>query len=747
LPFDLFGRLNRLLSEVLSVDSGTAQILSALLIGTAAWFAGGRLLALLLPAARNSSSGGDGRRRARRQAKQALASGDARTAAKHLEFAGDHEGARKLREKAVSTAQDSGQWVAAASHLEALGRHAEAGRFLLRARRHAEAAIAFREAGKPAEAARALELGGRLVDAARCFIEQGRFDDALRCLERAIASNAGTEFRAQRSDLALQAARIARKLGRQGKAASLLEIAGKKEAAARMHAASGAHGRAAELFEATGEWAEAAESHERAGETEGARRCGARAATERGDDARAGELHAAGEEWREAAESFARANLAGRAAECFDRIEAWPAAAEWHRRAGDRKRAAECHERCQESWSAAQLWHEIGEDERALDCYALVGSHDENFLLARGHSGALRSARGEHAAARTLLEQVVAKLGDAAVAAQWMPTWLDALATSQEEDEEPAAALETLKKLALLEPTREGLTDRIEELSQQTRTGRTLRDETPDRYQVLNELASGGMGCVYLARDVALERFVALKVLSDTWRENPELRERFVREARVAAQLAHPNIVAVHDVGDDDGRPYMALEYVEGRDLSVLLKERGRLPLDEALPILLAVSRALDAAHALGIVHRDVKPGNVFLSKDGAIKLGDFGIARLEGLEITETGVAVGTPRYMAPEQACGQSVDGRADIYALGVLTYRVVAGRPPFLGGDLAYQHVHATPPDPREFEPGLPPLLVQLILACLSKKPSARPPTALRFAALLEAACQAAPVGASK
>ena len=745
MPFDLFGRLNRLLSEVLSVDSGTAQILSALLIGTAAWFAGGRLLALLMPAGHGrSSAGGDGRRRARRQAKRSLASGDSRTAAKHLELAGDHEGARKLREKAVSTAQDSGQWVAAASHLEALGRHAEAGRFLLKARRHSDAAVAFREAGKPAEAARALELGGRLVDAARSFIEQGRLDDALRCLERAVASNADAEFRAQRGDLALQAARIARKLGRQGKAASLLEIAGKKEAAARMHAASGAHGRAAELFEACGEWAEAAQSHERSGETEGARRCGARAAAERGDDARAGELHAACEAWREAAECFARANVADRAADCFDRIEAWSSAAEWYARAGNAKRAAERYEQSGEDWQAAQLWHELGEYERALEAYALVGSHDEQFLLARGHSGALRSARGEHAAARTLLEQVVAKLGDAAVATRWMPTWLDALATSQEEDDEPAAALETLKKLALLEPTRDGLTERIEELSQQSRSGRTLRDLTPDRYQVLKELAAGGMGCVYLARDVALERFVALKVLSDAWRENPDLRERFVREARVAAQLAHPNIVAVHDVGDDDGRPYMALEYVEGRDLSALLKERGKLPPDEALPILLAVARALDAAHALGIVHRDVKPGNVFLSKDGAIKLGDFGIARLEGLELTETGIAVGTPRYMAPEQACGQSVDGRSDIYALGVLTYRMVAGRPPFLGGDLAYQHVHATPPDPREFEPGLPPLLAQLILACLSKKPTDRPPTAVRFAALLEAACQAAPVG---
>ena len=161
--------------------------------------------------------------------------------------------------------------------------------------------------------------------------------------------------------------------------------------------------------------------------------------------------------------------------------------------------------------------------------------------------------------------------------------------------------------------------------------------------------------------------------------------------------------------------------------------------------ILLAVAQALEAAHEQGIVHRDVKPGNVFLRKDGAIKLGDFGIARIDGLDLTETGMCVGTPRYMAPEQACGQSVDGRADVYALGVMAYRMLTGRPPFVGGDLAYQHVHATPPDPREFNPDLPPLLAQLLLGCLAKKPSRRPPSAGRFAVLLQAACQASPVGA--
>jgi tetratricopeptide (TPR) repeat protein len=742
---DLFDRVSRALSNMLGVDSGTAQILSVLLAAVLAWFLGGHAVGSLLPRRRSASGGGSGERlrRGRRQAKKALAQGDAGTAAKHLEMAGDHEGARKLREKAALSAQDSGQWATAASHLEALGRHGEAGRLLVKAKRHADAAVAFREAGKPSEAARAMELGGKLVEAARCFIEHGRMDDALRCLERACASSADEEYRLQREELALQAARIARKLGRPGRAAGLLEIAGQKAAAARMHAAAGNHARAAEFFEATGEWGEAAESHAKAGETEGARRCGALAATERGDDLKAGELHAEGEDWRRAAESFARAKQAERAANCFERIGAWACAAEWHGRNGDAERAADCHERAGEHWDAARLLHELGETERALENYAAVGSHDEHFLLARGHSGALHSQRGEHAAALTLLEQVVAKLGHAAVASAWMPDWLDALALAQEADGDEEASLESLKQLALLQPTRPGLTERIENLSQRSKPGRSDRDLTPDRYQVLQELAAGGMGRVYLARDVALERFVALKVLSDTWRDHRELRERFLREARVAAKLSHPNVVAVHDVGDDDGRPYMALEYVEGRDLSSLLKERGKLTSGEALPILLAVAQALEAAHELGIVHRDVKPGNVFLRKDGAIKLGDFGIARLEGLDLTETGIAVGTPRYMAPEQACGQSVDGRADVYALGVMTYRLLTGRPPFVGGDLAYQHVHATPPDPREFEPGIPPMLAQLILSCLAKKPSSRPPTAARFAELLEAACQLQPV----
>lgn len=740
---DLFRRISAALASALGLDSGTAQMITVALFAGVVWFVGGRLLSLW-PGGGSSRTPGRGERlrRARKQSREALARGDSFAAAKHLELAGDTEGARRLREKAALQASESGEYAAAATHLEALGRPADAARLLVKARRWREAASLFRDAGRSHEAARALEQAGQLTEAAKLFLESGRLEDAMRVLERMCASNAPEEYRADRVEHALQAARLAKRLHRPGRAAELLEIAGKGEAAARLHAQAGHHARAAQLFEAAGAWADAAEAFRRCGDGEGSRRCGARAHAEAGRDEHAGELFAAGEEWQPAAECFARAGLTARAAECFERLEAWSAAAEWHEKAGDERARAECHERAGEHWDAARCWHGLGEAERALECYGRVGHHDEHFLLARGHSGALHAAAERHAAARTLLEQVVAKLGDSALVASWMPEWLEALAGAQEGDGDPEAALESWRRLALIEPTRPGVSERIEELSSSLRETGRGGDRAPDRYQVLQELAAGGMGRVYLARDVALERFVALKMLSENWRSHPELRERFLREAKVAAKLSHPNVVAVHDVGEDDGRPYMALEYVEGRDLSSLLREKGRLEIGEAVPILEAVANALGAAHAAGIVHRDVKPGNVFLREDGAIKLGDFGIARIEGLDLTETGMAVGTPRYMAPEQACGKPVDGRTDIYALGVLAFHLLTGRPPFVGGDLAYKHVHEAPPDPRQIQPDLPPLLAQLILSCLAKKPELRPPSAERFASLLEAAGAASP-----
>lgn len=271
--------------------------------------------------------------------------------------------------------------------------------------------------------------------------------------------------------------------------------------------------------------------------------------------------------------------------------------------------------------------------------------------------------------------------------------------------------------------------------------GRTLAG----RYELLAVLGRGGMATVYQARQPALDRFVAVKVIAPSFASEPNFVERFRREARTVARLHHPHILTIYDFGDDAGLLYLVTELIEGGTLRDYL--RGPLPIPSALTILEQVGAALDYAHQQGIIHRDVKPGNIFLrggDRQQAV-LADFGIAKVvadtTGPALTQSGVGMGTPEYIAPEQALGQPVDGRADLYALGVILYEMLAGRPPFrLEGEsdtpiaLALRQIRETPPPPRAFNPALSPALEAVVLRALAKRPDDRYPTG---AALVEAA----------
>jgi serine/threonine-protein kinase len=219
------------------------------------------------------------------------------------------------------------------------------------------------------------------------------------------------------------------------------------------------------------------------------------------------------------------------------------------------------------------------------------------------------------------------------------------------------------------------------------------------RYQLLRVIGRGGMGVVYLALDPILQRLAAIKVLSPHLSSDETVIARFINEARIAASLQHPNIVTVYEAGQDGEFVFMAMEYVEGQDLATLLRERGRLHPDEAIAILKAIASALDYAHQRGVIHRDVKPSNVLVSRDGVVKLMDFGIARVIGGERhTKTGVLVGTPEYMAPELWEGKEADKMADLYALGVMAYEMLTGEVPFTGDTpiaVGYKHVHGEVP----------------------------------------------------
>ncbi len=245
------------------------------------------------------------------------------------------------------------------------------------------------------------------------------------------------------------------------------------------------------------------------------------------------------------------------------------------------------------------------------------------------------------------------------------------------------------------------------------------------------KLGEGGMGAVYLAEHAGLNKAVAIKILPQELAGNPDFIARFLREARLAARLEHPNVVQVFDVGQADGLYYISMQYVEGRGLDVLLKERGKLAVNEALSVAKRVAVALEAARRLGIVHRDIKPANILLSKDGVVKVADFGLAKERETRgsISEPGQIVGTPHYMAPEQAEGKAVDHRTDIYAIGATLYHLLSGKRPFDGPTpiaIVVKTLRESPPPLRTLDPSIPENVAALVERMMSKSPEARPQT---------------------
>jgi eukaryotic-like serine/threonine-protein kinase len=264
----------------------------------------------------------------------------------------------------------------------------------------------------------------------------------------------------------------------------------------------------------------------------------------------------------------------------------------------------------------------------------------------------------------------------------------------------------------------------------------TSADVASGRYRVERTLGHGGMATVHLAEDTQLGRRVAVKRLADHLADDPEVRSRFVREARLAARLSHPNVVAVFDAGEEDTRPYIVMEYVEGETLADVLKRERRLDPDRAVEVALQACAALQHAHDAGLVHRDVKPGNLLVRRDGTVKIADFGIARAaEATQVTEHGTVLGTAAYLAPEQARGESTSPAADVYALAAVLYEMLAGRPPFEFDSLAdlvrLQERGVVEP------PGASPELDAVVLRALTTDPAARPASAAAFADELRAA----------
>jgi serine/threonine-protein kinase len=507
-------------------------------------------------------------------------------------------------------------------------------------------------------------------------------------------------------------------------AAAALEAAGRAREA---HLARAAH------LEARGDREGAAQELCAAGELEAAAALRAGGSDHRGAAdlfERAGDLARAAETWRAAGDLAA-------AARCYEGAYQYQEALECYREVGDEGKALEILEKTGEWLEAARAARALGDAERAVRSLQQIGARDDAHPEACVLMARILSERGDFELAVAKLEEALrGRRGDPPPELQKLYAELCERAGQREK------AAQAYTDLRRLDPASEEAAARLEALRSAPGQRSAPAAAGESRYELLSEIGRGGMGVVYEARDRRLGRLVALKRLPESLREHPAAVELFRREARAAAALNHPNIVTVYDADEEGGAYFITMELLQGRPLSAILARHGRVAPRDAARLALQVCAGLHYAAERRIVHRDIKTGNLFFTRDRVVKIMDFGLAKtLEEVRRSSTVIG-GTPTHMAPEQAAGEAVDARTDLYALGVTLFELLTGEPPFAQGDLAYHHRHTPPPDPRELVPGLPGPLAELVLALLAKRPDDRPASAAEVGARLQALLAARP-----
>lgn len=519
-----------------------------------------------------------------------------------------------------------------------------------------------------------------------------------------------------------------------GAASRALERDGHKQLAelllARLHRDQGQPERAAEHYERAGEWTLAAELRAELEQWPEA----ARLFEQGGAPGRAGDMHRAGGELLHAGA-------------CYEQDGDYDSAIDCYREAREIVRWIDALEKKGSLFPAAKLAVEHREQGRAIKLLQQIQPDHPHYLEACDMLTAAYLQEGHRDLAIQKIEERIASAGPDETPAELHSQ----LASLLEQEGEFERALRVLSELREREPTYPSIATRIEGLRKK-QSERDLGDSrgsaggvskptaflAESRYQILEEVGRGGMGVVLKARDTRLERVVALKRLPDSLRDHPKAIQLFLREAQAAARLNHPNITTVYDTDQEDGTFFITMEMLEGSPVSKILKKRGRVSEKNAAQLGVQIAAGLEYAHSKGIVHRDIKSANLFFTVDKVVKIMDFGLAKMIEEVRRGTTVVGGTPYYMAPEQAAGDTVDHRADLYALGVTLYEFVTGKVPFLDGDVTYQHRHAPVPDPREKVEGLSDEFAALVMQLMAKDPAERPASAgevgRRLAALI-------------
>lgn len=461
---------------------------------------------------------------------------------------------------------------------------------------------------------------------------------------------------------------------------------------------------------------------------------------------KAAELFESADESARAADMWRAAGSLERAGEAYERANRLEAALECYREAGDISRWTAVLERSGAPLEAARVAIDHDDWGRAIRSLQQIATNDRNYVVAANllidayqHSGHLDLALHK-------TEELVHNQGIDEVSIDSC----DRLSRLLEEHGEYDRALSVLEIVRKRDAAYPNAASRIEALNKKIAENSTTGAVpaaanafgSGSRYELMSELGRGGMGVVYRARDRRLGRIVALKQLPEKLRNHPKAIQLFLREARSAAALNHPNIVTLYDAGQENEVLYITMELLEGIPLSGILKSRGHLTARDTARLGIQIANGLQYAHEKRIIHRDIKTGNLFFTHSKKIKIMDFGLAKMVEEVRRASTVIGGTPYYMAPEQSIGGAVDHRADLYALGVTLFELLTGSVPFRNGDVAYHHRHTPAPDPRERVDSIPDALAELILQLLEKAPDARCESALEISERLKPLAKSRP-----
>ncbi|MEW6364003.1 MAG: protein kinase [Acidobacteriota bacterium] len=658
----------------------------------------------------------------------------------------DHESAANLALstnrplRAAEIFEHSSNWDKAAEVYLQLQNYEKAAELLERSGAHLKAAQTYEKAGNVLKAAKAYEKG---YEESRGFTT---------------ATAGGTGLSKESARMAVAAATL---YDRTGETAKSIEICTREKLykeAAQFCAKAKRYKDAAKHFAKISSFDKAAEMLELGGESTAAAAMRAEGAIAAGKQAEAASWFEKAGDFVRAAELYEWEGMYRESAACFVKNESFLPAAEAYLRANDREMAASMYERGNDFLKAGNLYNELknfakaaelleiassffdagmaardaGDDEKALVLLQKVPPPDEHYLTACTILGKLFVAKGQFDLA---IDRYMKATADQPIQSGTIELYY-LMAEAVEKVGRKREALTLFKKIGQEDYSYRDVRERIRRLEEEVSkapppgmktTGQIVAPAASDgleRYELLDKIGEGGMGMVYKAQDKILKRLVALKILSHPIHSDQKVVDQFFTEARSAAALNHPNIVTVFDVGRMGKNYFISMEYVEGEDFMMLLEKWKRLTVPQFVFLTRHLCQALDYAHKQKIIHRDIKPTNIMLTKSGQIKLMDFGLAKiLDESEQTQSGAVSGTPYYMSPEQIQGKKVDHRTDIYSLGASLYHLLVGHPPFHSERVLYQHLFEKVPPPTQVREDLPAACDKIMLKCLQKEPERR------------------------